>query len=160
MSSATPPNKPVAAQPAQPAAAQPAAAAQAQPPVLAVGFDLVDVARFERVLARRSGLSQRLFTARELDQAKGPTAAARASRLAARFAAKEAVMKALGVGLGAVRFHDIEVRRLASGQPELNLTGAAARLAAERGATSWLVSLSHTATNAGAVVTASSSGHA
>ncbi len=132
---------------------KPAAASQTGL-MLGVGIDLVDVARFERALARRTGISQRLFTELELDQAKGQTTAARASRLAARFAAKEAVMKALGVGIGSVRFRDIEIRRLSSGQPELKLTGSAAALAAQRGVTSWHVSMSHTSTSAGAVVAA------
>ncbi len=126
----------------------------ARPAVLGVGIDLVDVERFKRALARRAGLKQRLFTELELDQSKGPSEAARASRLAARFAAKEAVMKALGVGIGAVRFHDIEIQRLTSGQPKLKLTGAAARLAADRGVIDWQVSMSHTSTSAGAVVAA------
>lgn len=122
--------------------------------LLGVGIDLVDVERFERVLARRKAMSERLFTELELSQAAGPTATARASRLAARFAAKEAVMKALGVGIGALRFRDIEIRRLSSGQPELRLSGTAAQLAASHGVTDWHVSLTHTATNAGAIVAA------
>ncbi|HCB34435.1 MAG TPA: holo-ACP synthase [Acidimicrobiaceae bacterium] len=122
-----------------------------------IGIDLVDVERFALVLARRRGIAERLFTALELSQAAGATPAARAGRLAARFAAKEAVLKSLGVGLGAARFRDIEVRRLDSGRPELRLAGAAAQLAAERGVTRWHVSLSHTGLTAAAVVHAETS---
>ncbi len=63
-------------------------------------------------------------------------------------------MKALGVGLGEVRFHDLEVCRLESGEPQLALHGAAAELAAERGITHWRITLSHTAHLAQAVVVA------
>ena len=69
-----------------------------------------------------------------------------------RFAAKEAVMKALGVGLGAVGWHDVEVVRAAGGAPSLVVTGRAAELAAAAGGTRWLVSLTHTATIAQAIV--------
>ncbi len=77
-----------------------------------------------------------------------------AEGLAARFAAKEAGLKALGRGLGACAFRDIEVVRAASGAPSLVLHDSAARLAAEHGVTAWHVSLSHTATMAEAVVIA------
>jgi holo-[acyl-carrier protein] synthase len=63
-------------------------------------------------------------------------------------------MKALGVGLGAFRFTDVEVLRLASGQPALSLQGAAAALASTQGVGRWLVSLTHTALVAEAVVAA------
>jgi holo-[acyl-carrier protein] synthase len=77
-----------------------------------------------------------------------------AEGLAARFAAKEAVLKALGRGLGACAFRDIEVVRAESGAPSLALHDTAARLAAEHGVTAWHVSLTHTATMAEAVVIA------
>ena len=73
----------------------------------------------------------RLFTDGELAVAAGRTDPIPA--LAVRFAAKEAVMKALGVGLGAFSFHEVEVVRLESGAPELRVTGAAAALAAGAG---------------------------
>lgn len=118
---------------------------------LSVGFDLVDVERFAAILRRRPRMVDRLFTERERHDA-----ATRPERLAARFAAKEATWKALGVGLGAARLHDVEVRRDTSGAPTLHLDGAAARLAGERGLTNWQLSLSHTAISAGAVVIGSS----
>jgi holo-[acyl-carrier protein] synthase len=73
-------------------------------------------------------------------------------RFAARFAAKEAAMKTLGVGLGAVRFSEIAIVRTDSGAPQLVVEGAASELAAELGITGWLVTLSHSDTTAIAVV--------
>ena len=63
-------------------------------------------------------------------------------------------MKALGVGLGAFRFHEVEVVRAPSGQPSLVLAGEAAAMAVERGVTTWHVSLTHTARIAEAIVIA------
>jgi holo-[acyl-carrier protein] synthase len=120
--------------------------------VLGLGVDAVDVARFRAVLQRRPSVATRLFTAGELDYAE--RAADPAPRLAARFAVKEAAMKALGVGLGAFGFHDVEVARAESGEPSLVLRGAAARLATERGVGRWWVSLTHTELMAHAVVVA------
>jgi holo-[acyl-carrier protein] synthase len=107
-----------------------------------VGVDVVDIDRFRRVLARRPAMHDRLFTAGELDYARG--AQDEVPRLAARFAAKEAVMKALGVGLGAFSFQDVEIGRESSGAPRLVISGGAERLAAERGVAGWHLSLSHT----------------
>ena len=115
-----------------------------------VGVDVVDVERFAAVLARRARFAERVFTPGERADARDAP-----ERLAARFAAKEATMKCLGVGLGAVGLHDVEVRREPSGAPRLVLHGAAAALARERGALSWHVSLTHTAITAAAVVVAS-----
>jgi holo-[acyl-carrier protein] synthase len=115
--------------------------------VIGVGIDAVDVERFASLLNRRRGLAERLFTPGERADAAGSPA-----RLAARFAAKEALMKALGVGVGAFRFHDAEVVRSAGGQPSLVLSGRAAELAVEQGVAAWQVSLTHTATVAAAVV--------
>ena len=77
-----------------------------------------------------------------------------AESLAARFAAKEAVMKALGVGLGDFEFRDVEVLRADSGEPSLSLKGKARTIADARGVASWLLTLSHTDTTAMAVVIA------
>ena len=120
--------------------------------LVGIGADLVDLDRFRVVLARTPAIATRLFTDGEQAYARAqrdPT-----ERFGARFAAKEATMKALGVGLGEVRFHDLEVCRLDSGEPRLTLHGAAARLAAERGITTWRLTLSHTAHLAQAVVVA------
>gem|GEM_PF-138087 len=120
--------------------------------VSGIGIDAVDVARFRRVLARRPSLLGRLFT--ETERAYAARAADPAARLAVRFAAKEAVLKALGVGLGAAAFRDVEVARHGSGRPVLVLAGRAAALADERGVRRWHVSLTHTATVAVASVLA------
>lgn len=119
---------------------------------LGVGIDVVDVARFARVLSRRPTLRARLFTDQECLDAH-----VRPERLAARFAAKEAVLKSLGVGLGAAPWHAIEIARDPSGAPRVRLHGAAATIAEECGVDEIHVSLSHTATTAMAVVVASSS---
>ena len=75
-----------------------------------------------------------------------------AQRFAVRFAAKEAAMKVLGVGLGAVDWHEIEVVRTDSGAPELRVTGRAHELAVDAGIRAWKVSLTHTDSMAEAVV--------
>lgn len=120
--------------------------------MIGLGIDAVDIARFRTVLARRPGMAERLFTAGERAYAAGQ--ADPAPSLAARFAAKEAVMKALGVGIGAFRFTDVEVVRLASGQPALRVQGVAADLASRQGVGKWFVSLTHTSSLAEAVVAA------
>jgi holo-[acyl-carrier protein] synthase len=117
-----------------------------------IGIDAVDVDRFRRLLERRPGVAARLFSEGEL------TARARwrdpAPRLAARFAAKEAVMKAMGVGIGAFAFRDVEVVTAPSGAPSLVLRGGAEALAARLGVQGWRVSLTHTDSVAEAVVVA------
>lgn len=120
--------------------------------VVGVGIDLVDVERFRISLERTPSMIERMFTEGERTYAlaaNDPT-----ERFAVRFAAKEAVMKAMRVGLGAFGFHDVEVLRDPGGCPTLGVYGPAGELAAERGVTAWQVSLTHTATSAGAVVLA------
>lgn len=110
--------------------------------VVGIGVDAVDVDRFRKVLARTPSMRTRLFTTTELAYVAAqvdPTAS-----LAARFAAREAVMKSLGVGLGAFGFHDVWVDRGSSGQPFLQIGGAAARLAADRGVGAFHLSITHT----------------
>jgi holo-[acyl-carrier protein] synthase len=121
--------------------------------IIGVGIDVVDVPRFEIVLGRRPRIVERLFTEGEQRDARG-----RAERLAARFAAKEAVMKSLGVGAGSVPWKSIEVKRAPSGAPSVLLHGAAAELAVTRGADEFAISLTHTAMTAAAFVVASSRG--
>ncbi len=120
--------------------------------VICIGIDAVEVDRFRRLLARRPAVASRLFTEGEL--AYGSRYADPAPRLAARFAAKEAVMKALGVGLGAFAFRDVEVVSSPSGAPSLVLRGAAEELAGRLGVEGWRVSLTHTASLAQAVALA------
>jgi len=74
--------------------------------------------------------------------------------LAARFAAREAVMKSLGVGLGAFGFHDVWVERAQSGRPSIAVAGRAAELAREAGVASWHLSLTHSDVIAAAYVIA------
>lgn len=110
--------------------------------IVGIGVDAVDVQRFARVLERTPGTRDRLFTSEELayaDSLSDPTAS-----LAARFAVREAAMKALGVGIGAFDFHDITVRRDESGRPILLAGGRAARLADDLGVDRWWVSMTHT----------------
>jgi holo-[acyl-carrier protein] synthase len=120
--------------------------------VRGIGVDAVDIERFRQTLAIRAGVRQRLFTAAELayTAAKVDDAAS----LAARFAAREAAMKAMGVGLGAFGFHEVWVDRLESGEPRLVVEGRALALAEERGITSWYLSITHTDTVAIAYVVA------
>src|SRR5687768_9556084 len=109
---------------------------------IGVGVDAVDVERFRISLGRTPTLRTRLFTQEELDYV-APMVDPVPS-LAVRFAAREAVMKALGVGLGAFGFHDVWVRRASTGVPSLEVHGPAAALAAAAGVTRWHVSLTHT----------------
>jgi holo-[acyl-carrier protein] synthase len=120
--------------------------------VLGIGVDAVDVARFRQVIERRPGLVDRLFTETERAYAQG--CADPGPRLAVRFAAKEAVLKALGVGIGAARFCDVEVLRGEGGQPRLSLSGRAAALSVGRGVGRWHLSMTHTDTVAVASVVA------
>ena len=119
--------------------------------VVGVGIDVVDVPRFELVMGRRPRIVERLFT-----EGEQRTARMKPERLAARFAAKEAVMKSLGVGAGSVPWKSIEVVKAPSGAPSILLHGAAAELAASRGVNDVKISLTHTAMTAAAFVVSSS----
>lgn len=116
--------------------------------VVGVGIDVVEVARIERALARTPRLAERLFT--DAERAHG-----RAESLAGRFAAKEAVAKALGAP-GGLRWRDAEVVNDPGGRPRLVLRGGVAAEAEAQGITSWHLSLSHDAGVATAVVVAES----
>jgi holo-[acyl-carrier protein] synthase len=113
-----------------------------------VGIDLLDVARLEQALARRPRLAERLFTEGERAYAAGR--ARPVMHLAARFCAKEAVAKALS--LERWSWHDVEIVG-GGGPPVLRLTGRAGARAAELGL-EVTVSLTHTASTAGAVAVA------
>lgn len=120
--------------------------------LVGIGIDSVDVARMASVIARRPAIRTKVWTDAErayTDRLRDPVPS-----LAARFAAKEAVMKALGVGLGAFDFHDVEVVRCAGGRPELAVGGRAAELARRAGVGGWAMSITHTSTVASAVVAA------
>jgi holo-[acyl-carrier protein] synthase len=112
------------------------------PVVKGHGIDVVEVDRFRTSLVRTPSMRERLFTAHELaDVAK---AADPVPSLAVRFAAREATMKAMGLGLGAFGFHEVWIERRLSGEPVLRVDGRAHELATERGITRWWVSLTHT----------------
>ena len=113
--------------------------------IVGVGIDVVDVDRFTRQLERIPRLAARLFTPAELGLAP--------ASLAARFAAKEAVAKALGAPVG-LRWLDAGVRRDSSGRPVIEVTGTIAARAAELGVDVFHLSLSHDAGVASAVVIA------
>lgn len=120
--------------------------------VIGLGIDAVDVGRFRRAVERSPRLLDRVFTDAERAALDGRSD--RIPALAARFAAREAAMKALGTGLGGIDLHDVWVERTVSGQPVLRVDGRAAALASRLGITRWLVSLSHTRDVAVAVVSA------
>jgi holo-[acyl-carrier protein] synthase len=119
-------------------------------PALRVGVDLIEVDRIAGLLDEYGErFRRRVFTEAEL-----AACGERPDRLAARWAAKEAVSKALGTGIGRVRWREIEILRGPAGEPELVLSGAAAELAAELGLRRWSVSLSHSGGQAIALVVA------
>lgn len=118
-----------------------------------IGIDLVEVERIERALARwPERFPRRLCTEAEWEYCRNRPRPAEA--LAARFAAKEAALKALGVGLGACAWRDLEVVRRPSGAPALVLAGRAAELARQRGLRGLAVSIAHSKSHAVAVVMA------
>jgi len=112
--------------------------------ILGHGIDLVDTPRIERLLSQHEGrFLDRVFTEgeRAYCEAGGKQ---RVQRYAARFAAKEAVLKVLGTGWsGGIAWTDVEVVREPSGQPRVQLYGEAAAVAQRRGITRWWLSLSH-----------------
>lgn len=118
--------------------------------MLRCGIDMIEIERIERGIARLGErFLNRFFTPGEREDCRDQP-----HRLAARFAAKEAVSKALGTGIGDVGWREIEIRCDERGRPLLTLHGAAARVADEMGITQWDVSLSHTQTYASAVAVA------
>jgi holo-[acyl-carrier protein] synthase len=113
--------------------------------ILGVGIDVVEIDRFERALARTKGLAVRLFTEREQ--------ALPVRSLAARFAAKEALAKALGAPSGLL-WTDAEIVTAPDGRPSLQVYGTVAAAAARLGVRSWHLSLTHDGGIASAVVIA------
>ena len=120
--------------------------------MIGIGVDLVDVDRFRRSLERTPSLRDRLF--RPDERARADTHVAPAGRYAGRFAAQEAALKALGLGLGGMAMYDIEVVRDDLGPPSLVLHGKALEVAQRAGVTRWLITLSHTDQLAQATVVA------
>jgi holo-[acyl-carrier protein] synthase len=113
--------------------------------IVGVGIDVVDIGRFQASLERTPALAERIFTPAERVLAP--------ASLAARFAAKEAVGKALG-NPGDLSWQDAEVRSEANGRPYLVVTGGVAARAAALGVAHWHLSLSHDAGIASAMVVA------
>lgn len=109
--------------------------------MIGIGVDVVEIERFRVSLQRTPTMRERLFTPAELEYV-APKADPVPS-LAVRFAAREAVMKALGLGLGAFGFHDVWVERAASGAPSLAFAGRAEELSRAAGVQRWHVSLTH-----------------
>ncbi|MGQ0830444.1 MAG: holo-ACP synthase [Microthrixaceae bacterium] len=110
--------------------------------MIGIGVDLCEVDRMRAALRRTPTLRSRVFTDAErayCDRRKDPT-----ERYAARFAAKEAVMKAMGVGMGACKWREIEVVKAPSGAPSVRLHGGALLLAKAREITEWRLTMTHT----------------
>ncbi|MEV0714537.1 holo-ACP synthase [Asanoa sp. NPDC050611] len=119
--------------------------------IVAVGIDVVLVERFTGALSRTPLLGDRLFT--EAERFTGSGNQRSPESLAARFAAKEAVAKALGAPAG-LRWHDCEIVTDPDGRPWLTVSGTVAAAAAERGVNRWHLSLSHDGGIASAMVVA------
>jgi holo-[acyl-carrier protein] synthase len=117
--------------------------------IVGVGVDVVDIDRFEEALRRTPALRDKLFVAGERDLPPGS--------LAARFAAKEALAKALGAPRG-LQWHDAEVVKEDSGRPQLVMRGSVAERADELGIAAVHLSLSHDAGIASAMVVAEGPG--
>jgi holo-[acyl-carrier protein] synthase len=123
---------------------------------LSIGVDIVELERVQRVVARYGErFLARIYTPVELDRYRD-----RLPELAARFAAKEAVSKALGVGLNHISVHgigwqEVEVLSNPLGKPVVHLSGRARELAQDQGLHEWAISLSHSREYAIAFVVAS-----
>jgi holo-[acyl-carrier protein] synthase len=115
---------------------------------IATGVDLIEIDRIQTVIARHGPrYLKRVFTPAEIE-----LCASRPESLAVRFAAKEAVVKALGTGIGEISWQDVEILNDEERAPTLRLHGAAETRAAALGLTNWSVSLSHSLTHAIAMV--------
>ena len=117
---------------------------------LATGVDLIEIARIEEVVTRHGKhYLERIFTSAELEYC-----GKRAESLAGRFAAKEAVVKALGTGIGDITWTEIEILGDEQNAPKLTLSGMAENKAKELGLTKWSVSISHSQSHSVAFVVA------
>ncbi|NPA91011.1 MAG: holo-ACP synthase [Chloroflexi bacterium] len=116
---------------------------------LRVGLDIIRVSRIEKAIRRwNTRFLDRVFSTGEQEDCRG-----RSASLAARFAAKEAVLKALGTGLAqGIRWTDVEIRTRANGEPRVILHGNAVTLARSLGIHAWEVSLTHDGEIAAAIV--------
>jgi holo-[acyl-carrier protein] synthase len=104
----------------------------------AIGVDIIEISRIERVISRwQDSFLKRIYTGEELESCSN------ASSLAARFAAKEAVMKALGIGARGVNWRDIEILTNGDGAPLIRLHGRARERSKEIGIAEFCVTMSH-----------------
>jgi holo-[acyl-carrier protein] synthase len=118
--------------------------------MLSVGVDLIEIARVEETLDKYGRrFLDRIYTEQEQHYCNG-----RVERLAARFAAKEAVSKALGTGIGDTTWREIEIINEDNGRPSLLLHGAAQEIARQQNLHTWSISMSHTETHAISTVVA------
>jgi holo-[acyl-carrier protein] synthase len=110
---------------------------------ISIGVDIVEVPRVERLIRKYERVQERLFTGPEIDYCRARRNCY--EHMAARFAAKEAVLKALGTGLGSgMRWTDVEVLNEEGGRPYVRLAGAVAAFAEQDGVKQLELSLSHT----------------
>lgn len=111
--------------------------------IIGHGIDLVELESLDRLLCHAAeDFLDECFTAEE--RANMPSGPQRLAHIAGRFAAKEAVMKAIGTGFGnGVAFADVEIGRSPAGTPSIRLADGAAHLAATLGITTWFLSISH-----------------
>lgn len=105
------------------------------------GVDIVEISRIERAINRHDGFFRRVYTVRELENCMAEKT--RTPSLAARFAAKEAVSKALGTGIGKIKWTDIEILNHESGKPIIILHGNAKKIMLELSISNIELSLSH-----------------
>ena len=107
--------------------------------ILRSGIDILEISRLDEINpAIRERFITRVYTPEEIAQAKNHS-----DTLTGLFSAKEAVSKALGTGIGAIRWQDIEILHLPSGQPIVRLHGQAKIVADQLGLTTWSISISH-----------------
>ena len=109
--------------------------------IFGIGTDMVEISRIQKAIEKNPRFLQKVYTEKEIaycQRKRNPW-----QSFAARFAAKEAVSKAMGTGLGKIGLTDIEVLNQSSGQPQVILHGAAQVFAAERGFVRVHISLSH-----------------
>ena len=120
--------------------------------IVGMGIDITEIGRIEAAISRHGrAFLERIFTASEIAYCERHRN--RAERFAGRFAAKEAVSKAFGTGIGkAMGWRDIDIRKKPSGEPFLIFSGGAKELAQQRGVTTALITLSHTEQHAMATV--------
>lgn len=115
---------------------------------ITVGVDIIEIDRIEQAISSwQNSFLKRVYTEAEVDICQN-----RAQSFAARFAAKEAIMKALGTGMWGLKWRDIEITQKTSGAPDVKLHGSAQNKARELGITSFSLSLSHSRKYAVAMV--------